>query len=767
VLASADVDPARQTALLDMRFLAGDGALFAGFQERLSARVPTWREGMVERARPDNLLRWRKHGESVFLLEPHVKEGKGGLRDVHGVLWLARVLGGLRGDIDLLLSGLLEPSAWRGLVTGWDFLLRVRCELHTLTGRPQDKLLFEHQEPVARALGFRKARGLLAVEHFMGAYYRNAYAVAHGAGLAARRLLGFHWDEEGEDEGGGGARGLLGPSAGRRIERASRTSHAGPFESTDGEVVCLDPAWLDGDPQRLLALFAFLQESRGRLHHDTEELVRTASQRIPQSRRADAGAGASFRAILEGQDVFRVLLAMHRSGFLGRYMPEWGAVFCQAQHNRMHLYTVDVHSLYAVRELEALGREAGLAAGEAFARAHPKGPLILAALLHDIAKRHGAAHSRVGAEMVPRIFERLGYGADATERTAWLVRHHLLLSDMAYHRDLYDPATAAAFEAVIPSVELLDDLLALSWADARATNPEMFSSWKRSLVDEAFRVARAVLDGRDPTPLGDDAALRARIEASLLSEVGRKRAPELADRLFACPVRGQPGFLHRHDADSLALFAVLIDRVVAGEVVATHVRHAEGRGASEWIVCTRDRPGLFALLAGTLAASSLSIVAASAATRDDGIAVDTFFVTDVTGRPALDERRWKRVSATLLAALQDAASLGSAIDRARASFPQPKRPGAEALARIELLPEASARATVVEVVLPDRPGLLYAIAAVLRDEGVDLVHALIATRHDLASDTFYVVGADGKPLPAARARALLGALRARLGPRAA
>ncbi len=764
---AAEGDVAARTSMLDLRFIAGSRSLFGRIHGVVDEAVERWRPGLIDRVRPENLARFGKYGQSVFLLEPHVKEGKGGLRDWHWLGWIAKLERGLRGDYDMLLSGMVEPDHYRDLVTAHEFLLQVRVQLHLLCGRAEDRLLFEHQEPVARAMGFRRGKGLLAVEHFMGAYYRHAYAMAHTCGLYVARTLGFYWDEPASPRVDDP---LLGPSAPASLagwdDRLD--SDCGLFRLRRGSVRCEDPELLAREPRRILALFEFLQRVGARLHHDTTEQVRGALRGVDKRFRRDREVGRRFRAILEGPHVFRTLVAMHRSGFLGRYIPEFGACFCQAQHNRVHLYTVDVHCLYAIRELERLGRpdvrdQAPIFA-EAWEGVDGRAPLLMAALLHDVAKSEGTAHSRVGGDVAAGVLARMGFADEEIERVRWLVQHHLLLSDTAYHRDIYDPRTVGDLKAILPDRRHLDELLVLTWADTRATNPTLLTSWKQDLLERtraAVIAAMADPDERGAVDVVRAGVVRAQVEALLGAEVGRKAAAELAGRILADD-GALPGYLERTPPEELAVHAVLVDRLEReagdGGAVVTQVRHLPRSGVSRWIACTWDRPGVFSRLAGVLTASGLSIRFAEARTRRDGLCIDTFAVADRQGRPVTDDAAWRRVDRLLARA--EAGELDLDAEVVRAAGPVP-RPGAVELERFAVRNDLSDVATVVEVVTPDRPGLVYGITRVLLEFRLDLRVAKIATRVDLASDTFYVVGGEGEKLGAGRCRKLEGALRER------
>ncbi|MBJ94494.1 MAG: [protein-PII] uridylyltransferase [Rickettsiales bacterium] len=756
VLALAEADLATRTSLLDLRFLGGDLELYESFKAAIEGCVESWGRELLGRVRAANLARFNRYGASVFLLEPQVKEGKGGLRDFDWLCWIARLRHGARGDYDMLLRGVVEPQHYRELADAREFLLRVRLQLHVLHGRREDRLVFESQEPVARALGFKASGGLLAVERFMGEYYRHAYAMAHLCGLYVARMLGFYWDEE-HDHSSVGEPLELGPSApvvrsGWELEERSADEL---FLLQRGSVRCVDPAALSREPRTIMTLFEFVQGKGARLHHDTLEQVRGALPRINKRFREDREISGRFFAMLEGDDVFRALVAMHRSGFLGRYIPEWAACFCQAQHNRLHLYTVDVHLLYTVRELEALGSdELEVEFAEvrrAWGRRERRAPLLLAGLFHDVAKTHGTAHSRVGAEQVSALLGRMGASPEDQQQVAWLVRHHLTLSNVAYFRDLRDPKTLSDLAAIVPSRAHLDDLLALSWADASATNPSSFTSWRKTLLLDAYRAALQVVE---PEQAGGPLSLeqkRAQVEALLLPEVGRKRASQLAALVFEVPVASQPRYLDS-PSELLASHAALLAQHQGQQGseqrqdLVCHARHRPAAGISQWMVCTRDEPGTFSTQAGVLAACGLSIVSAQAVTRRDGACINSFSVTDARGRAVADPARWRRVQRTLTRVMSGERGLGELLARARHHSGAAVRAGDDRLKRIEVSNELSDQATVVEVVTDDRVGLVHDITRVFLERGLDLQVAKIATRHDLASDAFYVVNRFGRKL---------------------
>ena len=763
VLKSCEQDPVARTALLDLRYVAGSRLLFDELSRRSEGAWESWKHNFPSWLRDDNAARFRRYGESVFLLEPNVKEGKGGLRDIHWLLWAARAHSGARTESDLLLKGVVSAEHYSDLMAAYDFLMRARSQLHLHLGRAEDRLLFDYQEPVARSMGFQARGGLKAVERFMGAYYGHAYRLAHLVGLYVARMYGFYWDETSDDSlRAAGGTLVVGPSAPRASLGASAPDYLaeGVFVCERGTVRSTQPGVFRERPISMLELFAFLQRSGGRLHHETSEQVHDALAGLGKRFRASPEAGGLFREILEGVNVFRTLVAMHRSGFLGRFLPEFGACFCQAQHSRMHLYTVDIHCLYVVRELERQRDESAKGPMGAFWTQPSviQGPLILAGLLHDVAKASGTAHSRVGAQQTSAVLTRLGYSQEDTAFAEWLVRHHLLLSDVAYQRDLNDPATHAQLRAVLPDRRHLDALLQLTWADTRATNPSRATSWKKALLEQAWHAARnALSEAAGDTPEDLFGATRARVEALLGSELSRAELEPLVARVFDKSL-GDPGVLSRYRPEDLALHALLLGRLSQPSEdgltsFVSDLRVLTAGGVSRWTVCAEDRPGLFGLLAGALSTCGLNIVEADTHTRSDGICVDSFAVVDEEGAPVEDGERWTRLEDIASRALSGRLDIPAALRALRVQTEVDRRP-----AEVSVRNNLSEWATVVEVVAADRPGLVFDITQVFGEFRLDLRLAKISTRQDLASDTFYVVGRGGRKVGQRRLRQLARAL---------
>lgn len=387
-----------------------------------------------------------------------------------------------------------------------------------------------------------------------------------------------------------------------------------------------------------------------------------------------------------------------------------------------------------------------------------QGPLLLSGLLHDVAKSSGTAHSRVGAEQTSAVLTRLGYAEKDVALAEWLVRHHLLLSEIAYQRDLHDPATHAQLRAVLPDRRHLDALLQITWADTRATNPGRATSWKRALLEQAWHVAKGALaDSAGNAPDDLVGATRARVEALLGSELPRAQLEPLVARVFDKSLH-DPGVLSRYRPEDLAIHALLLGRLMASlesgeERFVSDFRVLTAGGVSRWTVCAEDRPGLFGLLAGALSTCGLNIVEADTHTRSDGICVDSFSVVNEEGAPVEDSERWARLEDIASRALAGRLDIPAALRSLGVQAGADRRP-----AEVSVRNNLSEWATVVEVLAADRPGLVFDITQVFGEFRLDLRLAKISTRHDLASDTFYVVGRGGRKVGQRRIRELARAL---------
>jgi len=734
-----------RTALAEARLVAGDTTVFAALDRALDNAIRRDRktgEAFLESLRADVAERHARVGGAVCVQEPNVKEGVGGLRDLHAVLWVAQARHGSRGLADARAVGLLSEREHRAARRAYDFLLRVRAEAHFVTGRKTDVLTLDLQPAVAGSLGYEDSRGLLASELFMRDYYRRASDL-HGVFRSVLRRPPAE-----------APRRLFAALTPRRPAR--------DFEVRDGRLRAKSEALL-ATGHGLLSAFAAAQAEGVPLSDGLALAIRERLSLVGRELRESKEAAAVFVDVLRWRGrVALALRAMHETGFLGRFLPEFGRVSFLVQHDFFHRYTVDEHTLRAIAAIDevAAGTEAAARPfGRVLDEVEDAAPLYLGMLLHDVGKGHGGGHSERGARMAPRVCARLRLDERVTEDVVFLVAAHLEMSQVSQHRDLTEAALIASFAGRVGSVHRLNLLHVLTYADHRAVAPGIWNEWKGALLWELYHRTRQHLAGHP----GDDDPV----------ETSRARAIEGLRREFP-------------EADLERHFALLSERYLRATDAphqARHFRLVSGRGeaeaAFEWrdltdghctelTLVTDDRPGLLAGVAGTLTAHGVNILSVDLFNRRDGVVIDTFRLSEVSShRPVKPERR-ARVEQDVAAALAGSHDVAAAVAaRLRKNPPSIRRPMGRAARgpSVRFDQEISATATVIEVKAQDRPGLAWTIADTLARQGLDIRFAKIATAKALALDVFYVTGAGGLKLAPVDLAGVEEALLAALGGR--
>jgi [protein-PII] uridylyltransferase len=735
-LAQARTDLPSRTSMQAARLLAGDRRLFDRFQRTLQQEVyrkdyPEFlRQTLAERDE-----RYRKHGGSVYVQEPNVKESAGGLRDVHTALWLAFTKFGARTLRELEEKGLLTPNERAATDQALTFLWRVRNELHFLAGTKQDVLERDLQARIAKSFGYETDLVRLDVEKFMRDYYRHARTIHRvSARLIARCQEGL------------ARRGVVG-------RRARRAALADGLVVYDGRLHLAEPGALAKDPARIVRVFWHAQQLGCELDVELERAVEEYAPLLEEDTwRASPEIRSVFLAILRSWGrVAATLRRMHDTGVLGAYLPEFGELTCLVQYDHYHRYTVDQHSLLAIAVLEGLAPGQGPDSEELsqlIAELERPELLVLGVLLHDIGKALGAGHAAKGVPLIKALTRRLNLDADDAAAVEFLVEHHLLFAHMAERRDIDDPKTVERLAATVRYPAWLTMLYLLTCVDIRAVGPGVWNAWRGALLRELFVRTRTRLAGRYPKP-PRRAAVALRIVQALADPT---YAPAAAAHLQAMSDR----YVRTTSPQRMAAHLRLIDRL-REEPVATELFHYPDLGASDLVVVTRDVPGLFSVIAGTLAAHAVNILSAEIETRADGIAVDTFHVNEASGEAILDERRWEAVTTGLRRALAGEASVEALFAARRREVPAA---AAEAgLVRVTVDNSFSDTQTVVEVKAPDRVGLLYLITRALAEQGLNIATAKIATERDQALDAFYVTDAARRKVEApARIAALREAI---------
>jgi [protein-PII] uridylyltransferase len=718
----ARTDLAICTSLLEARFVWGHAATFEEFGRRFEHDVITGSSAaFVEAKLAERASRHQRVGGSRYLLEPNIKEGKGGLRDLHTLFWLGRFLYRIRDPAELVDHGVLTQATLRKFTTARRFLWAVRCHLHYMTGRPEERLTFDLQPEVARRMGYRNRKSSRAVERFMKRYYLVAKEVG-----ALTRIFCAALEEQHR------RRPRLGlPRFGIGRRRIDGMVIQG------GRIALADADLFEREPIAMLRLFHMAQERVLDIHPDALRAVAQNLKRVDHRLREDAAANALFLGMLTSRkDPATTLRRMNEAGLLGRFLPEFGRIVAQMEHSLYHIYTVDEHTIQAVGVLHQI--EAGdLAdtlplATSLMPKVLSRTELYVATLFHDLGKGRGTDHSEVGAELVAQAGPRLGLTQEQIETVAWLVRHHLLLSRVAFKRDIEDPKTVADLVEVIQSPERLRLLLVLTAADIRAVGPNVWNAWKGQLLRDLYHETEAALTGGDWT-----ARIGQRVEAA-------KAAVRAA--LQDWDETAIDAFLERHDPRYWLSFDVAAHRRHAELTrradavrapVAMHFQVDRYRARTELLLYAPDHAGLFMKIAGALALSGASIVDARIFTTADGMALDSFGIQNAEDLTAVDDpARLERLRGHVEKALAGEIGLDRALAGRRTL---PKRTDViEVEPRVLIDNSASRTHTVIEVNGRDRPGLLYALAKTLKELGMVISSAHISTYGERVVDVFYV-----------------------------
>ena len=718
-----------RTATLETRHLWGDAALSEELRKRFRKEVVTGSEAdFVEAKLAERDARHQRVGDSRYVLEPNVKEGKGGLRDLHTLFWLIKYIYGIDDVGRIVKRGILSAREAQRFQRAQNFLWTVRCHLHYLTGRPEERLTFDMQAEVGRLMGYRDHAGARGVERFMKHYFLVAKEVGDLTRIVCANL---------EDNHKRRPRSLLpfwgSPLWGGKGESAQMLEG---FKVLGGRIDVTEDDAFAKDPVRLIGLFHTAQRHKLDIHPHALQLITRSLLLIDDDLRNDADANRLFMEILAAPDNSEFMLRrMNESGVFGRFVPDFGRVVAQMQHDMYHVYTVDEHTIFALGilhriEMGELKEELPLAT-EIFHRVQSRRALYLAVLLHDIAKGRGGDHSELGAEVALKLGPRLGLSEEETETVAWLVRHHLAMSKVAFKRDISDPSAIRSFVDVVQSPERLRLLLLLTVVDIRAVGPNVWNGWKAALLRDLFYAGREMMSGG---LMAEGRAARVAAAKDAL----RAALPDWSDEEFAEHVaRGYLSYWLAFDTKGHAHHAQLIhDAEMEETPLAIDVVADSYRAVTEVTIYTADHPGLFARIAGAMAMSGANIVDARVFTLANGMALDSFWIQDVEGgafeRPERVRKLRGAIEGVLAGKIRPARELAgkrSGPARARAF---------QVLTRVLIDNDASATHTVIELNGRDRPGFLFDVTTALTDMALQISSAKISTYGARAVDVFYV-----------------------------
>jgi [protein-PII] uridylyltransferase len=712
------------TNLMEARLLIGDPALFAGMQVR-TGPAKLWPSPKFFAAKfAEQRARHARFDDTAYNLEPNIKEGPGGLRDIQMIAWVTQRQFGSAQLHDLVALEFLTEKEYRALERGRRLLAQIRCGIHYLAERREDRLLFDHQRALATHMGFRDKAGIRAVELFMKRYYRSVKELA-----LLNEILLQHFQEAMLKRGKAKIRPLN-----RRFQ-----GHGGFLEVTRRTV-------FERAPFALLEMFLVLQqhpELKG-VRAATIRLLRENLHRINTTFRNDLACRSLFMEILrQPRGITHELRRMNAYGVLGAYLPVFGRVVGQMQHDLFHVYTVDEHTLFVVRNLRRFTvpgyRHEFPLASELIQHVVKPERLYLAGLFHDIAKGRGGDHSELGEHEAIAFSRRHGLSEYDMRLIAWLVRRHLLMSHVAQREDIDDPGVVLRFAQQVGDTERLDHLYLLTVADMRATSPSVWNVWKDRLLTRLHAATLRALRHGLAVPMDTEARIAGlQAEARLLLAkrgVTAERATQHWSRLEA-------EYFLRHEAHAIAWHTEQITGTAASELPLVATRYQPAAGGTEILVYTPDRNDLFAVVTGGLDRLNLTIMDARIHTTRFGFALDTFVVLDHAMQPLTDARALTQLAQALREQLLTPQPgrdfLKSIMPRTLKHFPIATHVG--------FSPSHNGAQTIMEVRAQDRPGLLHQVALALQHCQARLVTAKIATYGERAEDIFFLTDNDGRAL---------------------
>ncbi len=710
-------------ALLDARLIYGSQGLFDDLLKAYrKAYVDGHREKFVEKMKAHRQARRERFGSHSYLLEPHIKEGRGGMRDIQAMMWTARVVFGLNSLSDIQSAGLLLEEETKDFIEARNTLVRLRCYLHFISNRKNDQLYFEQQEEVAEAFKYLTKKGVRGVELFM----RDIYSALQTISLTSD-LFFDHVDE------------VLG-LAGKNKMVADKVVESG-IEIRTGRVhLTATRSQLIAKPQTLIRVFLAMARTGLPMHHRTRKAILGFVDLLTDKERTSPRfAKTFFTLLLEAKDIAMVLETMLETGVLTACIPEFSRITSLAQHDLYHIYTVDRHSLQAVAELHAL------IASETSAVQNIKDlkVLYLAALLHDIGKGSGRDHSLEGASLAGKIGQRFCFSEKECDTLCFLIRYHLFIPENALRRDLNDAIFIKRCAETIGDLNRLSMLYLLSVADSKATGPSAWSDWKAALMEELYLKVYPYLDhGRhdihDVTAHEEQGVewLREQIRVQLKGNRDLRIDPEILSTDYIL------SFSPEMIAEHILTLGDNFQRIRQKSLIIAH------ENDENWslLIMTKDRPGLLAKICGVMALNNLSVAKAQIFTWADGTVVDVIDVRSTDGL-SFAERNWQALNDQLDLAIEHRMGLSHRLyGKLSSTYGRRAQMVGDVASKIVIDNDSSEKYSVIEVYAADLPGQLYHITQAMADFGLNIHKAYIATEVEQLIDVFYVLDSRGQKL---------------------
>ena len=707
-----------RTAMLEHRLVAGDEALEKDLDTRLHNDLfkGTEREYVTAKLEERD-ARHQKQGGQRYVVEPNVKEGKGGLRDLHALFWITKYVHHTDNIQDLVAKGVFRPEEYQTFIRAESFLWAVRCHLHLIADRPMEQLTFDLQVDVAEALGYTDKGGRRAVEWFMQDFFRHATSVGDLTRIFLTSLEADHTKEP--------------PLLARIFRRVPKVRDS--YEVVNNRLAICDDTAFVSDKMNILRLFEEALRTGLLLHPDAMRLVAANLDLIDDELRNAPEAKRIFLdLLLKHGNPDRALRRMNELGVLGTFIPEFNHIVAMMQFNMYHHYTVDEHTIQCIWHLSEiedgnLGDELPVST-EIIRTGINRKVLFVALLLHDIGKGRPEDHSILGAQIARKVCPRLGLSKQETATVEWLVRYHLLMSDMAQKRDIADPRTVRDFAKAVQTVDRLNLLCVLTVCDIRGVGPSTWNNWKAALLRALYRQTRHALEN------GME-ALNREMRGSQAKKLLREKLadwPPVALRTETA--RHYPPYWQGLHVTAHVVFASLL-RDLPNDEIHMDLHPDDDRDATRACFALVDHPGIFSRLAGALALVGANVVDARTYTSKDGYATAVFWIQDGDGSPYEDNRiprLREMISKTLRGEMVtlDAIKSRDKIKKRERAFRVPTS--------ITFDNEGSEIYTIIEVDTRDRPGLLYDLTRTLAASNVYIASAVIATYGEQVVDTFYV-----------------------------
>ncbi len=729
-----------RTALLEQRYICGDKALAEELDSRLwSELFEGTASEFIEAKLTERAERHRRNGDARYVVEPNVKEGKGGLRDLQTLFWIAKYINHAGGPEDLVAAGMLTRDECTTFIEAESFLWTVRTHLHLLNRRASEKLSFNMQVELAKVLGFEDSAGMRGVERFMQQYFRHATHVGELTRIFLTDLEARHVKAR--------------PGIGQWLKDTfswSRDTTPRGYTLHDGRLDVVDREAFLSDPINFMRLYEEGLRSGILIHPDAMRLIARNLHLIDDDFRNNPEANRIFLdLLLSHNNPERALRRMNELGVLGAFIPDFGRIVAMMQFNMYHSYTVDEHTIQCISNLFKIEQQ-GLVedlpiASEILKAGINRKVIYVALLLHDIGKGRQEPHEIVGARVAKELCPRLGFHSADSELVEWLVRNHLVMSDVAQKRDISDQRTVQDFAKQVKSVTRLKLLLVLTVCDIRGVGPDVWNNWKAMLLRQLYSATHDLLTG------GAQAQSQSQREDEARSHLAKALKKWTKAEITVELERHYTPYWLGLDLATQKVFARLI-RKLGDEPFISDIKDDADRDATRACFVMHDHPGLFARLAGALALAGANVVDARTYTSSDGLATAVFWIQDSEGTPYEKSRLTrlrKMISRTLNGEVitREALKTRDVIKPRERDFKVPTT--------ISFDNEGSEIYTIIEVDTRDRPGLIHDIARTLSASSISIASAIIATYGEQAVDTFYVKDLFGLKIHSAEKRAAL------------